>query len=65
MKPKALPKGPPTPEGDATHDWVDDAKQEKSLFPGRQAQYCRRCGIMRRGDRRHRPCPGKVKVELR
>jgi hypothetical protein len=65
VMPKVLPKIPPTTEGDATHDWMDDAKAEKPLFPGRQAQYCRRCGIMRRIDHKHRPCPGKVRVVLR
>lgn len=40
--------------GDETHDWfVPD-------FIGYEC--CRRCGIMRRYDRKNRPCRGPVSV---
>jgi hypothetical protein len=43
--------------GDETHDWfVPD-------FIGYEC--CRKCGIVRRKDRKNKPCRGVVKIDLR
>lgn len=51
----------PKPErnaaGDATHKWIN--------VDGHDWQACADCGLVRRRDRMHRPCKGKVRVELR
>lgn len=41
--------------GDATHEWF--------LWHGLES--CKKCGIVRRADRLHKPCKGVVRVELR
>lgn len=56
---RARTAAPPMTEqaGDETHDWfVPD-------FIGYEC--CRRCGIVRRCDRKNRPCRGVVKLALR
>ena len=46
-----------TIEIDNGHDWIMDWRD--------QYQYCRRCGYIRRADRKSNPCKGPAKVVLR
>lgn len=45
----------PGSPGDATHDW----------FHYMTFECCRKCGIVRRRDRKNKPCPGPVRLDLR
>lgn len=50
---------PPTKSADETHDWFEPPR----LVPRMEA--CRLCGVVRRADRKNKPCKGQVYVGLR
>lgn len=46
-----------TEAGDDSHNWF--------LPPELGFECCRNCGIIRRLDHQHKPCPGKIGIALR
>jgi hypothetical protein len=42
-------------DGDATHEWATEHRGVASPW-----EFCRRCGVVRRSDRMHRPCTGRT-----
>lgn len=50
---------------DQTHDWFIKGFGSKGSLQYREYECCRKCGTMRRRDRKNLACKGIVKVTLR
>lgn len=42
------------------HAWI-----KKDIYKGEIMDVCKKCGIVRRTDRKNKPCKGIVKITLR
>lgn len=52
-----------TDGGASVHQWV--ARQVANVSQQPRVEYCARCGIVRRADRKNKPCKGASTIALR